>query len=275
MNVTARNFRRLTEIIGVKVDLVKNGRKLPVATSGEVATLGPGPLDVVATVNPRMNVLGYFITPDKKDQVLDREETQGGVVYRRTVEILRTNGIRRGVPYPDPKAANGVVRLLHVAGDGGAIMWAISLIAQDGTTFLVYQRMFAEQFYREADNTVRAPTVERVDKWKSTVTLINWWLGENPVQLPPMSEYVPASPVETPESDNPLEGVVEWYALGMQMGSILTKEGSVLVKGDQIITGRPGDPLKFLIAGERVRAGAVVPSQGAFPRAFQGVEVVS
>lgn len=274
MQITASGFGRLTGIGGVRVDLFKEGRKLPVATSGEVAMLGPGPLEVVVTVDPRMNVLGYFITPDKKDQVLDREETSEGAVYRRTVQVLKTNGERRGIPYPDPKTANGMVRLLHVSGDGGAMMWAISLIAQEGTTFLVYQRMFAEQFYRDTDGTVRAPAVERVDKWKSTVTLIKWWLGENPVQLPPMSEYAPTPAPEVPTGDDPLIGTVEWYALGMQMGSVRTCKGSVLVKYDQIFTERPGDPLKFLVAGEHISAKALVPSQGAFTHAFRGVEVI-
>jgi hypothetical protein len=259
----------------VEVEIFRDGRKLRVGTDGEVGVIGKGPLEVVVTVVPAMNVLGYYIDDRKESKILQREDTSEGRVYRRQTEVLLTQGAgSRHVPYPDPKTANGFIRLLHVTGDGGALMWAISLIAQDGRMYLVYQRMFSEQFYQGDNGQAVAPGVERVDKWKSTVALVQWWLGENPVQLPPLSEYVPVPQVEVPAGDDHLTGTVEWYALGMQMGAVKTKGGSVLVKGDQITTERPGDQLRFLLAGERVKARAIVPSKGAFTHAFQGVEIL-
>ncbi len=217
-------------------------------------------------------VLGYGMSYEgnrHQDDVVVREVAGGTQVFSKVIPI----GWGGGTPQL-PTNGGQSLRLLSVDVNGRLHDLVVSLVRQGDKLFVTVQETYREQLYKAGDLVVSPPmektrmsTLERVRK------LLEGH-DEFIATLPAASTYQKPDLKKQSLTLREGEGLVLWFADGMNSGSVLCRDGRQhKVHYTEILTIRHGR--KFLRTGEKVlfRGKKPIPGRSQFPDQLTDVQV--
>ena len=204
------------------------------------------------------------------DEIQGEVMTDGEACYSKEIP-LKSNQSK--TPQP-PTDGGQSLRLLSIDQSGRLHDRVISLVKQDDKLFVTVQETYNEQLYRAGDLVVCPPMEKTRLATLETVRRMLEGNAQFTACLPEASTY------QRPDLKKQVlalrygEGLVLWFADGMNSGAVLCKDGQQhKVHFSKILTIRQGR--RFLRTGEKVlfRGTESVPGKSQFRDQLVNVEV--